>query len=400
MNASLRFPRAVRRWFPAHRTQVFDIAVAAVTTGVEMGLMFEDAAPVAPAPALLALAGGAALLVRRHAPEAVLAFTCTIAAVLTVVGHHHPGGAPPLVALFTVAELRERRASLLALAATAVFLTAAGISAAPVAAGAWALGAYAQTRRRYTLALEERADHLERERTQLSLIAAHQERTAIARELHDIVAHSVTVTLLGVRGARDVLRTAPDLADDTLARVETNAEQSIAEMRRMLLALREPGRQEAALHPQPSLDQLAELVATYDAAGLPAHLEVSGHRRPLGGGVELSAYRIVEEALTNALKHARATRVAVHVGFGRTHLEVSVVNDGGHRSPPADSPPVADERPSRPARSPGVTPLPATGHGLVGMRERVAVLGGELDVRPEPDGGFRIAARLPIGGAA
>ncbi|NUS55959.1 MAG: sensor histidine kinase [Streptomycetaceae bacterium] len=356
--------------------------------------MFEDASPVTVVPTLLALAAGIALLARRYAPEAVLAFTCTTAAVLTVAGHY-PGGAPPLVALFTVAELRERRASLLALAPTAVFLTAASISAVPVAVGAWGLGAYAQTRRRYTLALEERADHLERERTQLSLIAAQQERTAIARELHDIVAHSVTVMLLGVRGARDVLHTAPDVADDTLARVETSAEQSLAELRRMLLLLREPEERKAALHPQPSLDQLAALVASYDAAGLPAHLEVSGQARPLDDGVELCVYRIVEEALTNVLKHARPTRVAVTLGFGRTHLDVSVVNDDG---PPHHSAPPAPKAGPPPGPPPG--PAAAAGHGLVGMRERVAVLGGVLEARPEADGGFRVAARLPLGDAA
>lgn len=404
MNACLRFLRAVRRWVRAHRTQVFDAVVAVVTTGVELGLIFEDRIPVSVFPALLTVVAGAALLGRRYAPETVLAATCAAAAVLTVTGYS-PGGAPALVALFTVAELRERRASLAALVPTAVFLMAASILVVPIAVGAWGLGAYAQTRRRYTLALEERAAQLERERSQLSLIAAQQERTAIARELHDIVAHSVTVMLVGVRGARDVLRTAPDVADDTLARVETSAEQSLAELRRMLLLLREP-EQRAHLHPQPSLDQLAALVASYDAAGLPARLEVSGRARPLGGGVELSVYRIVEEALTNVLKHARPTQVAVNIGFGRTHLDVSVVNDGGRPSPPAGSSSASSPQGgSSPAGPPYPSPPypshpPAAGHGLVGMRERVAVLGGELEARPEADGGFRVAARLPIGDAA
>jgi len=379
---ALRVVRTVRQWALAHRTAVFDTVVAVVTTGVELGLMFEDANPVRPFPAVLAVLGGGLLLVRRDAARTVLALTCVAAAVLTVTGHH-PGGAPALVALYTVAESRERRSSLIALVPTAVFLMVASILVIPIAVCAWGLGVYAQTRRRYTMALEERAAQLEREGEQLSVIAAHRERTAIARELHDIVAHSVTVMLVGVRGARDVLRTAPDVAEDTLARVETSAEQSLAELRRILLLLRAP-EQDAHLRPQPSLDQLPALVASYDAAGLPTRLEVIGKSRPLAGGVELSVYRIVEEALTNVLKHAEPTHVAVTLGFGQTHLDVSIVNND-----------------TRTPRSSTTSPAPPQGgHGLVGMRERVCVLGGQLDARPEPDGGFRVAARLPVGGSA
>jgi len=377
--------RAAHRWLSQRRAAAFDTVVAVVTTGVELGLMFEDASPVRVFPAVLAVLGGGTLLVRRHATEAVLAATCAVAAVLTAAGHH-PGGAPVLVALYTVAEVRERRASSIALVPTAVFLMAASISAIPVAVGAWGLGVYAQTRRRYTTALEERATQLEREREQSSVIAAHRERAAIARELHDIVAHSVTVTLVGVRGARDVLRSDPDVADDTLARVETNAEQSLAELRRMLLLLRTP-EHGAHLRPQPSLSRLSALVASYDAAGLPARLVITGESRPLAGGVELSVYRIVEEALTNVLKHAEPTTVAVTLGFGPGHLDVSVVNDDARTPPP----------PPRPTHTPS---SPTGGHGLIGMRERVSVLGGELEARPVPNGGFRVAARLPLGGAA
>nr|WP_202511987.1 histidine kinase [Streptomyces sp. SID3343] len=372
--------RAARRWLSARRSAVFDTVVAGVTTGVEFGLTFEDVTPVTVFPAVLIVVSGALLLARRHAPAAVLAAVCAVAALLAATGWS-PGGAPSLVALYTVAELRERQFSLAALVPTAGFLMGASISAIPVSVIAWGLGTYAQTRRRYTAALEERAAHLEREREQLTVIAAQQERTAIARELHDIVAHSVTVTLLGVRGARDVLRTAPDVADDTLERVETNAEESLAELRRMLLLLREP-EQHAQMRPQPSLDQLATLVASYGDAGLPARLEVTGERRPLAGGVELSVYRIVEEALTNVLKHARATHVTVTLGFGRTHLDVTVVNDGDRVGEPSSA------------------GQGGAGHGIVGMRERIGVLGGELDARPGAEGGFRVAARVPIGEAA
>jgi signal transduction histidine kinase len=206
-------------------------------------------------------------------------------------------------------------------------------------------------------------------------LAVHEGRAAIARELHDIVAHSVTVMLVGVRGARDVLRSRPDVADATLGNVETSGEQSLVELRRILELLREPA-DAAESRPQPSLAQLDGLVAEYRDAGLPVRLERVGDQRPLPGGVELSVYRIVQEALTNVLRHARASRVVVTLAFRDSALELEVLDDG-------------------------VAPRPeavAGGHGLVGMRERVALLGGELETGRRESGGFRVAARLPVGG--
>ena len=248
------------------------------------------------------------------------------------------------IALYTTAAICERRVSLAALVPTAAI--AAALSAATADAegrtasaafgaivavmlvvGIWALGAYAQTRRRYTRALRERAAHAEREREQLARIAIHEERASIARELHDIVAHSVSVMLVGVRGARDVLRTMPDVADDTLARVETSGEESLAELRRILALLRAP-EHDAESRPQPSLGELDELVTRYRDAGLPVRLEVTGEPQPLPGGVELSVYRIVQEALTNVLKHSHPTRVTVTLAFRGSRLELEVVDDG------------------------------------------------------------------------
>jgi signal transduction histidine kinase len=190
---------------------------------------------------------------------------------------------------------------------------------------------------------------------------AMEERAAIARELHDIVAHSVTVMLLGVRGAHDVLRTQPAAAEAALAQVEASGERSLAELRRMLGLL----RGEAPMRPQPSLAELGDLVAEHRAAGLPVRLEITGATRPLPGGVELSAYRIVQEALTNAVKHGRPSRVVVTVAFRGSRLDIEVVDDGG------------------------------AGWGLAGMRERVALLGGELETG-RAAGGYRVAARLPV----
>src|SRR5918994_984115 len=203
-------------------------------------------------------------------------------------------GALVLLALYTTAALRELRESIAALALTAVVLMVLSLATADVenretsalggaivvgalSVGIWGLGAYAQTRRRYAREQQERLAQLERERDQLARIAVHEERASIARELHDIVAHSVSVMLVGVRGARDVMRTSPAVADDALAHVETSGEQSLAELR--------------------------------------LRLEVTGEQRPLPGGVELSVYRIVQEALTNVLGHYRPTGVSVPLTF-------------------------------------------------------------------------------------
>jgi signal transduction histidine kinase len=182
--------------------------------------------------------------------------------------------------------------------------------------------------------------------------------------------------LVGVRGARDVLRTAPDAADDTLARVERSGEQSLAELRRILVLLRER-EQTAQSHPQPSLAELDELVARYREAGLPVRLELIGEPMPLPSGVELSVYRIVQEALTNTLKHSDPTRVTVTLAFRYARLDLEVVDDG---------------TPTLEAAS--------AGQGLVGMRERVALLGGELETGQREGGGFRVAAQVPLGGEA
>jgi signal transduction histidine kinase len=371
------------------RSLAFDLALALLATTAELAQVIgATGTPSGPALVLAVVAGGA-LVLRRTAPLAVLATTGAATLAIFALGDD-PSGVSGLIALYTTAALCERRVSLAALvvaaviAATGSALTAdtpgretsawfGAIIAVTLTVGIWALGAYAQTQRRYRRELQERAAYAEREREQLSRIAVHEERASIARELHDIVAHSVSVMLVGVRGARDVLRTSPDAADDTLARVEKSGEQSLAELRRILALLREP-EQRPESHPQPSLSELTELVASYRAAGLPVRLEVTGESTPLPGGVELSVYRIVQEALTNALKHSDATNVTVTLAFRDDDLELEVVDDG--------------------TATPGAA---TTGQGLIGMRERVALLGGELEAGQRGGGGFRVAARLPVG---
>jgi signal transduction histidine kinase len=375
------------------RSLAFDLALALVATTAELGQVSGASGSPTGAAIVLAVVAGGALVLRRTSPLPVLATTLA-ASVAIVALDDDPSGVSVGIALYTTAALCERRVSLAALVATtAIAATGSAITTdtpgretsatfgaiivAMLSVGIWGLGAYAQTQRRYRRELEERAASAEREREQLARIAVHEERASIARELHDIVAHSVSVMLVGVRGARDVLRTAPDAADDTLARVERSGEQSLAELRRILALLREP-QQTAESHPQPSLAELDELVASYRTAGLPARLEVIGEPMPLPSGVELSIYRIVQEALTNALKHSDPTNVTVTLAFRDSRLELEVVDDGTTATPDAAT----------------------AGQGLIGMRERLALLGGELEIGPREGGGFRVAARLPVGGDA
>jgi signal transduction histidine kinase len=208
------------------------------------------------------------------------------------------------------------------------------------------------------------------EQAEWTRVAVEQEQARIARELHDIVAHNVSVIVAQAAAARRVFDAEPEHARQVLAAIETTARQALVEMRRLLGVLHpDPGAQ---LAPQPRLDRLPGLVAQISRAGLPVELVVQGRRRPLPAGVELSAYRIVQEALTNALKHAGAARATVVLGYRAAGLELRVSDDG--RGAPA-----------------GVV----TGQGLVGMRQRAALLGGKLVAGPGPAGGFQVTATLP-----
>jgi signal transduction histidine kinase len=374
------------------RSLAFDLALALVATATELAQVIGGAGAPSPASITLAVIAGGAIVLRRKAPLAVLATTLAAGVAVVALGDE-PSGVSVLIALYTTAAICERRVSLVALAPTLAVIGVLSVATADVEGretsalggaliasvltiGVWGLGAYAQTRRRYLGELQARAAAAEREREQLARIAVHEERASIARELHDIVAHSVSVMLVGVRGARDVLGTSPDTADDTLARVERSGEQSLTELRRILALLREP-EQSADSHPQPSLAELSALVTDYREAGLPVRLQVIGEPMPLPSGVELSVYRIVQEALTNALKHADPTDVTVTLAFRDGRLELEVVDDG----PPARG-------------------TATTGQGIVGMRERVALLGGRLETGQRDGGGFRVAAQLPISGGA
>jgi signal transduction histidine kinase len=219
---------------------------------------------------------------------------------------------------------------------------------------------------------KERALRAEREREERARIAVAEERARIARELHDVVGHSVSVMTVQASGVRRLLRPDQEREREALLIVERTGREALAEMRRMVGVLRRP-EEAPALAPQPSLEHVERLVEQARDAGLPVDLRVEGTAVELPAGVDLTAYRLVQEGLTNALKHARATHAEVLVNYSDGAIEVSVTDNGN-----------------------GVGNGDGGGHGLVGMRERVSVYGGELDAGPQPGGGYRLRARLPV----
>jgi signal transduction histidine kinase len=237
---------------------------------------------------------------------------------------------------------------------------------------AWVAGFALRERSEQAEAAEMRATLAERERDAAARIAVAEERARIARELHDIVAHAVSVMVLQVGAVRHKLPDALAEDRDALQGVERAGRTALAEMRRLLAATRGDG-DEAELGPQPGLDGLDALVEEVGRAGLPVQLHVDGEPVQLPRGIDLSAYRIVQEGLTNALKHARATKADVTVRYGLTELQLEVRDDGE-----------------------GSSTNDGVGHGLLGIRERVKIYGGEMTAGTVNGGGFVLSTRLPL----
>jgi signal transduction histidine kinase len=247
---------------------------------------------------------------------------------------------------------------------------------------AWVLGDSLRTRRAYFAQLEERAARLEKEREAQAKVAVAAERARIARELHDVVAHNVSVMVVQADGAAYVLDAAPDQAKKALETISSTGRQALAEMRRLLGVLRTGEHQEAGEYvPQPDVEQIEDLVEQCRDSGLPVDFKVEGTPRPLPSGVELTAYRIVQEALTNTRKHGGPNAGAsVRLVYFDDGLGLLVEDDGKGAPHELYEEGGADGQ----------------GHGLIGMRERVGMVGGTLDAGPRPGGGFRISALLPL----
>jgi signal transduction histidine kinase len=361
--------------------------------GVNQGGPVPYATPNALA-VLLILAQGLPLAWRRRRP--LLVFAIVLAANTAYYAIAFPPsqfdfGLP--IALFTVAAERSQRTSLLACLVILVLFVAQWAARVDVYwtyanwvrvlyllfffSAVWAWGRYVRMRRAYTAELAARADRAERDRKQEAERAVADERTRIARELHDVVAHHLSVMVIQAGAARRLLDTQPEQTRAALAAIEDAGRQGLGAMPGLLRALRDSGQAEV-LAPQPTLRELDGLVAQVRAAGLPVELRIEGTPRPLPAAVDLSAYRVAQEALTNTLKHAGPARAELLVRYGRDALEVTAVDDGYGTEPTANGPAYRG------------------GQGLVGMRERVSLFGGELHAGARSQGGFAVFARFPL----
>ncbi len=258
-------------------------------------------------------------------------------------------------------------------------LTAGAMVFAGPALLAWVLGDSMRYRRAYYASLEDRAARLERERDAQARIAAVAERARIARELHDVIAHNVSVMVVQADGASYALGTDPARAREALAAISATGRQALAEMRRLLGVLRrEEDGAASERAPQPGIGELGELLDQARSAGLPVSFTVEGEPQPLPGGVALAAYRIVQESLTNTRKHAGPVASAsVLLRYSPDAVVLTISDDGR-------------------GELGGAGPPGAPGHGLTGMRERVAVYGGSVTAGPRPGGGFEVVATLPL----
>ncbi|MFJ3882862.1 sensor histidine kinase [Streptomyces sp. NPDC090077] len=247
---------------------------------------------------------------------------------------------------------------------------------------AWVMGDSLRTRRAYYAQLVERNQRLEKEREAQAKVAVAAERARIARELHDVVAHNVSVMVVQADGAAYVMDVAPEQAKEALQTISGTGRQALAEMRRLLGVLRTGEPQESEDYvPQPDVEQIEVLVEQVRAAGLTVDFEVEGAPRKLPSGVELTAYRIVQEALTNTRKHGGPdARASVRLVYFDDGLGLLVEDDGRGAAHELYEDGGAD----------------GAGHGLIGMRERIGMVGGTLDAGPRPGGGFRISALLPL----
>lgn len=358
-----------------------EVLAAALTAVTLLGIALTEASEThRAASAALAVALGAAAARRSRDPLPLLGMILAVSVVALAI----PVFAEPtnsgvflflLLAVYSAAAHTSDRRTLLAGGMTVgLFVnglaSSGGITAdnviffAILYGAPWVAGRAVRHRR-----LNERELELEKERAAAAIV---EERARIARELHDVVAHSISVMVLQARGGRRVLHTEPTDAHEAFAVIESTGQQALDEMRRLVGMLRS-GDETLPLAPQPSLKELGTLVEQVRAAGLPVQLAVEGEPRDLPPGVDLSAFRIVQEALTNSLTHAGPASARVVLRYGTDDLELEISDDG-----------------------PGTGEDSGSGYGLVGMRERVLVYGGELQAGRQPGGGYALRVRLPF----
>jgi signal transduction histidine kinase len=341
--------------------------------------------------------------VRRRWPRAALALVVSAGAVVTALSFTPD---PPLAAAFVVylIPLRFARREALWLLAFSLLATAAGdiafglvrhgayrpggtratagllLESGLLLAGAWMIGYLARLRRAYSAGLREQAGQRAREELAEARRVSSEERLRIARELHDVVAHSMSVIAVQAGVANYVAGAAPEETARALSSIEETSRGALREMRALLGVLRDEGTSDAGLIPAPGLADLKILADRTAEAGVAVDLDIHGDRPPLPAGLDLAAYRVIQEAITNVIKHAATGRCRVAVGYAAKSLDLEITDNGIGGAPG--------------------TPGPGTGHGITGMRERVGMYGGEFSAAPRPGGGFRVSARFPLTGAA
>jgi signal transduction histidine kinase len=347
----------------AHGPLWFDVLVA---VGIVLPLFFRRRYPFGAPVATAVLVAGASFVDGRFTSDSFIVFMAGVAVA------------------FLVGSLKERTqavAGLVILLGTDAIVTHNSptgrvgdfIWGAIVFSVVWAIGFGLGYKFREADAAREEAERLEREREDQALLAVAEERARIARELHDVVGHSVSVMTVQAAGVRRLLEADQDREREALMVVEQTGREALAEMRRLVGVLRRP-EEAPALAPQPSLEHLDKLIEHARERGLPVELRVEGEPVELAAGLDLTAYRFVQEGLTNAIKHANARHAEVLVRYDDGHVELTVSDDGT-----------------------GDGGGESGGHGLVGMRERISVYGGDLESGPRPEGGYRVHARLPVG---
>ena len=347
------------------------VAVAVLRTGI----------PHRGAAVALAVLQTLPLVFRRGHPLPVLAVVTGASAAAAIISGTVIQPLSLLVALYTVAARCSRRDATRAGVATAVVLawpllrdSGYGIGVTVLKAGflaaGWVFGAYLGE-------LRARAAGNRREQQLQTARAVAEEQARVGRELHDIIAHTLSVIVVQAAAAGDVFDSSPDRARQALGSIEATGRQALAELRRVLDAIRPAASQPAPPAPQPGLAQLDALLSQVRATGLAVTLRTEGAAEDLSAGIDASAYRIVQEALTNTLKHARATTADVALVFHPQGLIIDIRDDGQPASPPTDG-------------------APHPGRGIIGMHERVALYGGSLTAAPRPDGGFQVHAYFPL----
>jgi signal transduction histidine kinase len=386
----------VTRLWPLARRHGLDllIAAAAIEGAVQVAVGSDSADAPRTTPALSAVALVlivVPLLARRRLPFAAPAAVWLLAAAFSfidgrLVGFSLGVYAAGLAAAFLLGTVRnelEGRIGLIIAAGGAAIVmyndpshSPGDVVVLPIVFGlAWLAGMAHRNRSVQAETAEQRADTAERERETVARIAVAEERARIARELHDIVAHAMSVMVLQVGAVRHHMPA--ELADDAeaLQGVERTGRTALGEMRRLLGALRRDD-EDAELAPQPGLARLEHLLQDVRNAGLRVDVEVDGDPFPLPHGLDVSAYRIVQEGLTNTLKHANASEARVLIGYGSEELRIDVRDDG--RGSHSDD---------------------GLGHGLIGIRERVKIYGGQMTAADAGDGGFALSTRLPVNGS-